>query len=126
VVPEIRKRLPSTLKISTVDPLGGADRDPRASIINIKKRRRWDHWEAVSEIRECPPSTLKMLTAAPWEVLTEIRERSSSTLINVDGGPPGGGAGDLGAPTINAKKCQRWAWAPVGGIVSIRDPKGVL
>jgi hypothetical protein len=30
-------------------------------------------------------------------------------------GPLGGGTGDLGAPAINAKKCQWWALCPYGG-----------
>jgi hypothetical protein len=35
----------------------------------------------------------------------EIREHPPSTLRHIDGGPPGGaGAGDLGAPTMNAMK----------------------
>jgi hypothetical protein len=38
----------------------------------------------------------------------KIRERPLSTLRNVDDRPPGGvGAGDPGAPTINAKKHRR-------------------
>jgi hypothetical protein len=41
-------------------------------------------WEAVSEVQERPPLTLKISTV----------------------GPLGGGDGDAGAPTINAKKRQ--------------------
>jgi hypothetical protein len=44
----------------------------------------------------------------------EIRERTPSTLRNYDGGPIGGGDGDPGAPTINAKKCRwRTPWEAV-------------
>jgi hypothetical protein len=46
-----------------------------------KKRRRRDPWEVLPEIRERPPSMLKMSTA----------------------GPLGGGVEDPGAPPINAK-----------------------
>jgi hypothetical protein len=56
--------------------------------------------------------------AGPREVPElEVRERPLSTLRKVDGGPLGGvEAGDLGAPTNNAKKrrqhaperCRRW------------------
>jgi hypothetical protein len=69
-----------------VGPLVGADGDPIASTINVKKRRRWAPWEVPElEIRECP----------------------SLTLRNIDDGPLGGiGAGDPGAHTVNAKKCQ--------------------
>jgi hypothetical protein len=42
--------------------------------------------------------------AGPWVVLMEIMEHPPSTLKNVNGGSPGGANGDLGAPTINAKK----------------------
>jgi hypothetical protein len=49
-------------------------------------------WEAVSEVQERPPLTLKISTV----------------------GPLGGGDGDAGAPTINAKKRQSWApWEAV-------------
>jgi hypothetical protein len=50
-------------------------------------------------------------TVSPHEVPElEVGERPPSMLRNVDGGPPGGaGARGQGAPTINAKKHQRWA-----------------
>jgi hypothetical protein len=67
--------------------LGGGARDLGAPIINAKKCQR----------------------RALWEAVPEIRERSPSTLKNIDGGPLGGGAGDPGAPTINAKKHRRRA-----------------
>jgi hypothetical protein len=58
-----------------------------------------DPWGVVTEIRECPPSTLKNIDDTPREVVTEIRECPPSMLKNVDGGPVGGGAGGPGAPT---------------------------
>jgi hypothetical protein len=44
--------------------------------------------------------------AGPREVPeAKVRERPPSTLRNIDSGSPGGArAGDLGVPTINAKK----------------------
>jgi hypothetical protein len=62
------------------------------------------------EIQEHPSSTLKNINdGPPWEVPElGIQERPPSTLRNIDGGPPrGAGAGDVGAPTINAKKRRR-------------------
>jgi hypothetical protein len=64
------------------DPLGGSARGPGAPTINAKKYRWWAPWEAISEVRERPPSTLRV----------------------INGGPLGGGAEGLGAPTINVKK----------------------
>jgi hypothetical protein len=60
-------------------------------------------------IWERPPSMLRNVNDAPWEEPElKIRECSPSTLRNVDDGPLGGaGAGDLGEPTINAKKRRR-------------------
>jgi hypothetical protein len=64
--------------------------------------------EALSKIRERPPSTLRNINGrAPWEAMTEIRERPLSTLKNINGRPLGGDARDPGAPTINAKKRQQ-------------------
>jgi hypothetical protein len=40
-VPKIRERPPSMLKMSSANPLGGADRDLGAPIINAKKHRWW-------------------------------------------------------------------------------------
>jgi hypothetical protein len=65
--------------------LGSGDGDLGVPTINAKKHRRRGPWEAVSEIRECPPSMLKTSTAAPL----------------------GGAEGDPRAPIINANKCQR-------------------
>jgi hypothetical protein len=62
--------------------LGGSVGYPGVPTINAKKHRRWAPCEAVPEIWERPPSTLR----------------------NVDGGPLRGGARNLGALTINAKK----------------------
>jgi hypothetical protein len=86
-------------------------------------------WEVLSEIRECPSSTLgnvnggilerrcwrsesahhqrkKHRWRTPWEAVPEIRECLPSMLGNIDGAPLGGAeARDLGVPTINAKKC---------------------
>jgi hypothetical protein len=52
---------------------------------------------------------LRNVNDAPWEVPElKIRECPPSTLRNVEDGPLGGaGAGDLGEPTINAKKRRR-------------------
>jgi hypothetical protein len=80
-VPDIRERPPSTLKMSTASPLGGADGDPGAPIINVKTCRQW----------------------APREAVTKIHERTPSMLKNIDDGPLGDGVGDLGAPIINAE-----------------------
>jgi hypothetical protein len=86
-----------------MDPLGDDEaRDPRASTINIKKHQRWSPWEAVSEIREHPPSTLRNIDdGPPWEAVPEIQKRSPSTLRNIDCGTLGGDDEDPGAPTIN-------------------------
>jgi hypothetical protein len=59
--------------MSTVGPLGGADGDLEAPIINAKKHQQ----------------------RPPWEAVLEIWERPSSMLKNIDGGPlvPRGGSG---------------------------------
>jgi hypothetical protein len=72
-------------EMPTAAPVGGDDGDPGEPTINAKKRR----WQA------------------PWEVLTEIRERPPSTLRIIDSGPLRDGAEDPGMPTINAKKRRR-------------------
>jgi hypothetical protein len=71
-----------------MDPLGGGAGDSGAPTINARKHRQRPPWEAVSKIREHPPSTRKMSTV----------------------GPLGGGVGDPGSPTISVKKRQRWAF----------------
>jgi hypothetical protein len=99
-------------KMSTVALLGGSDGDSGASTINAKKRRWRAPREAMPEIQERSPSTLKTLTVgplggadgdprapiinvkkhrwqAPWEAVTEIHECPPATLKNIDGGPPG-------------------------------------
>jgi hypothetical protein len=45
----------------------------------------------------------KTSTVGPLGLLLEIWEHPPSMLKNVNGGPMGGGAGDLRVPTINAK-----------------------
>jgi hypothetical protein len=47
--------------------------------------------------------------------MPEIRERTPSMLRNIDGGPLGGVAEDLGAPTINTKNVDGSPQAPIGG-----------
>jgi hypothetical protein len=56
------------LETSMAGPLAGADGDPGASTIIVKKYRRQSPWQVWMQIWECPPLTLK----------------------NVDDGPPGG------------------------------------
>jgi hypothetical protein len=50
---------------------------------------------------------------APWEAVSEPRERPPSIQEMSTVGPLGGDTGDLGVPTIDAKK-PRW-WPPLGG-----------
>jgi hypothetical protein len=110
---ETRERTPSAQKMSM--PPGDSVGDLRAPTINVKnvndgppgrrrrrsrsvhhqhkKRQRQAHWEAVSEIRVCPPLTQKMLMSNPL----------------------GGAVGDLGVPPINIKNVdgrtrERWWW----------------
>jgi hypothetical protein len=64
--------------MSTVGPLGSGAKDPRVSIINAKKTSMAGPLAVLMEIRECPPSTLKMLMAAPqvswgWGVLSPFK-----------------------------------------------------
>jgi hypothetical protein len=127
---EVQERPQPTQKTWMVGPLGGADGDPGAPTINAEKRRQWAPWEAVPEVRGCPPSTQKTSMVDPWGVVTEIREclpptQKMSTVgpLGGDDGdpraptinaekrrrhPPGGGDRDPGVPTINAEKCRRW------------------
>jgi hypothetical protein len=63
--------------MSSASPLGGNVGDPGAPTISMKMSMTAP-WEAVMEIRECPPFNMKTSMA----------------------GPLGGSDGDLGAPTI--------------------------
>jgi hypothetical protein len=109
----IREHPPSTIRNVDGGPLGGAGaEDPGASTINAKKRRQ----RATGTCRSLKSGSThhrryKTTTAGPRVVpKLKIREHPPSTLRNVDDTPPGGaGAGDPGAPTINAKKRRRWA-----------------
>jgi hypothetical protein len=47
---EIQEHPPSTLKNIDSEPLVGADGDPRAYNINIKKRRQQTPWRVLPEI----------------------------------------------------------------------------
>jgi hypothetical protein len=62
------------------------------------------------EIRECPPSTLKMLMVGPSGGDDRDPRVPTINVKNIGGAPLDGAAGDLGAAIINAKK-HRW-WAP--------------
>jgi hypothetical protein len=55
----------------------------------------------------------------PSEAVPEVRERPPSTLKNIDSGPLGGSARHPGAPTVNAKRCQRWV--PWEVVLKIRE-----
>jgi hypothetical protein len=93
---EIREHPPSTLRNGDGEPPGRWCQISKTAHHQRKKHRRRAPWEAVAEIQERPPSTQKMSMV----------------------GPLGGNVGDLGAPTINARKHQ-W-WTPLGG--GARDP----
>jgi hypothetical protein len=94
---EIKKHPPSMLKNIDDRPLAGADGDPGASTINIKKRQRQTPWE-VSEL--------------------EIRKRPPSTLRNVNDAPlRGAGAGDPGVSTINVKNVDDRHPSPYRGVL---------
>jgi hypothetical protein len=41
------------------------DGGPEVPTINAKKRRWWAPWEAVPEVQECPPSTLRNIDDGP-------------------------------------------------------------
>jgi hypothetical protein len=107
-------------------PLGGVAGRTRSAHHSTQRCRQWAPWEAVPEIRECPPLNSNTSMAAPlggdvrdqgvptinakkcrrwgtWEAVSEIRERPPSTqkMLTVD--PLGGSARDSGAPTINTK-----------------------
>jgi hypothetical protein len=110
--------------------LGGGVRDPGAAIINAKKHRRqprgrccrriWVRTPPTLEninngppgrcsrrIHERPPPTLENIYGGgSGRCCRKIRKHPPPTLENVDDGPLGSGAGDPGASTINAKKCQ--------------------
>jgi hypothetical protein len=47
------------------DPLGGVAGDPGAPTINMKNVDGGPHWEALLEIRDSPPSTLKNVDDGP-------------------------------------------------------------
>jgi hypothetical protein len=93
-------------KMSAAGPVGDGAGDSRACTINTKKHRWRASWEAVLEIQERHHQCNKYRWWAPLEAVPEIWECSPTTLKNVDDRPLGGDAGDLGAPTINAKKHQ--------------------
>jgi hypothetical protein len=65
VILEIRERPPSSQKTSTVAPLGGAVRDPRAPTINAKNVDSGPPRRQCRKIWEHPPSTQKISTADP-------------------------------------------------------------
>jgi hypothetical protein len=50
-----------------------------------------------------PTINTKILTVGPWEAVPEVRLRPPSTQKMLMVGPLGGGAGGLGASTINEK-----------------------
>jgi hypothetical protein len=52
--------------------------------------------------------------AGPLEAVPEIRERLPLTLRNIDDGPLKGGVGDLGALTINARNVDSGPLGPHG------------
>jgi hypothetical protein len=57
----------------------------------------------------------------------EIRERPPLMLINIDGGPLGGGARDLGVSTINATKRRRRAhWEVLKLVIWERPPTTLI
>jgi hypothetical protein len=99
-LPEVWEQLPLSYRMSTAGPLGGGARDPGIPTINVKND------DGRPPGRRC--------------------QRSGSThqqQINVDGGPLGtqktsmvdplgGGVGDLGAHTINARNVDG---GPLGG-----------
>jgi hypothetical protein len=125
-VPEIKERPPSTLKMSTAGPLGGAAGDPRAPTINAKnvddrapRRRCWRSRSAHHQRKET-------FTATPLGGGAEDSGAPTINAENIDGGPLRGAARDMGEPTINAKNIDGGPRGPCGGPISIRDSKDVL
>jgi hypothetical protein len=53
----------------------------------------------MSEIRECPTHMFEDVNGRPLEAMPEIQDRPPPTLKTPMEGPLGGGAGGLGAPT---------------------------
>jgi hypothetical protein len=79
-----------------VAPLGGADKDPGASTINVRNVDGVLLGGVIAGDLGAPNiNAKKRRQLARWEVLElEIREHPPSTLRNVDGSPPG--------------RCQSW------------------
>jgi hypothetical protein len=88
--------------------LGGADGDPGAPTINVKKRQRRPPWEVSElEIRERPSSMLGNINGVPLMGADGDPGASTINVKTLMAAPLGStGAGDLRAPTINAKKHQ--------------------
>jgi hypothetical protein len=103
-LPEVWEHPPSTRELSMAGPLGGGDRDPGALAINARNldgeplgMRCWRSGSAHQKHE-------KLQRWAPREVMPEIQERPPSMQKTSTVGPLGGGDGDPGGPTINAKK----------------------
>jgi hypothetical protein len=108
-----------TINAKHVDggPLRGGAEDPGASIINTKNVDSGPPGSWCRRFGSTHHQRKKCQWWAPWEEVLEIRERPPSMQKLLTAGPMGGGAGDTGAPSINAKMLMV---GPMGG--SVRDP----
>jgi hypothetical protein len=84
-------------------------------MINAIKHSWWDPWEVMLEIQEHPPSTLKASMTGPLGGGDGDPGASTINAKKHQWRTLGGGAGDQGAPTINAKNVDdealgRWCW----------------
>jgi hypothetical protein len=89
-MPEIQERPPSTQRNIEGGPLTGADEDPGAPTINVKKSTVGPLGGAgAGDLGASTIDAKKRRWWPPWEVRKlEIRERSPSTLRNIDDGHP--------------------------------------
>jgi hypothetical protein len=89
---EIRECLPLMLKASTTGPMGGADRDPGAPTINVKKTSTVGPLAGANgDPRASTINIKKHQRRVPWEVPElEIQVCLPLLLGNVDGRPLGG------------------------------------
>jgi hypothetical protein len=74
--------------MSTVGPLGGGVGDPRAPTINLKTATAGPLEGGAVDLGAPTINAKKHQWWGPWEAMLEIQERPPATLKIIDGGPP--------------------------------------